>query len=436
MQKLFIRVALLLFALSGCANKAGDAVVATPSAEPMATISVPPTLQVTLPQAGLIQNTTQNNLSGNHLVNGSIDLASAHSLDIPLNGTPQWLVSAPYQDGVAFVAVLDTGEVQAFKISNQTYESISISPNRLLAGTPPLLTISGEKLQLMVPPDDASPLTNPIIVNDKLIYVASNGDLVSVSNSTQVRLPVNAMPDSRILVDDQNRVLILGGPTDRYDHDILGDAIDASAINLIETEPELRILKTIMIEAPDVIEGISAIWADIDNDGARDIIVTLSNNRGGSRIDAFHEDGTLLTESDPIGLGHRWRHQIAVASFDGSGMPLLAAIRTPHIGGIIEFFQYENGKLEITNEIKGFSSHSIGSRNLDSALAGDFNNDGVTDLLAPNQSHSSLGIVSNFNVIATLPLLDTLTSSLSATAINGELYIGAGTPNNLKVWVP
>ena len=436
MQKILITWAALIFLLSACANKAENNIVTTPAAEPLATISAPPTLQANLPKADLVQNTTQNNLSGNHLVNGSIDLASAHSMDIPLNGTPQWLVSAPYQDGIAFVAIIDTGEVQAFKISNQTYESISISPNQLPAGMPPLLTISGDTIQLLTPPADASPLTNPIIVKDKLIYIASNGDLVSVNNSTQARLPINAMPDSRILVDDQNRVLILSGPTDRYDHGILGDAIDASAINLIETEPELRILQTITIDAPDVIEGISAIWADIDNDGARDIIVTLSNNRGGSRIAAFREDGTLLAESDPIGLGHRWRHQIAVASFDGSGSPLLVAIRTPHIGGIIEFFQYKNGKLEITNEIKGFSSHSIGSRNLDSALAGDFNNDGVIDLLAPDQPHSNLGIISNFNVVATLPLPDTLTSNLSATTVNGKLYVGAGTHNNLKIWAP
>jgi len=427
---------MLLFVISGCATKVENAVVATSSTEPLATISAPPTLQADLPKADLIQSTTQNNLSGNHYLNGSIDLASAHSLDIPLNGTPQWLVSAPYQDGVAFVAVLDTGEVQAFKISNQNYESISITPTQLPAGMPPLLTISGEKIELIVPPADASPLSNSIIVSGKLIYIASNGDLVSVSDSAQARLPINAMPDSRILVDDQNRVLILSGPTDRYDHGILGDAIDASAINLIETEPELRVLQTITIDAPDVIEGISAIWADIDNDGARDIIVTLSNNRGGSRIAAYREDGTLLAESDPIGLGHRWRHQIAVARFDGSGTPLLVSIRTPHIGGIVEFFQYKNGELEITNEIKGFSAHSIGSRNLDSALAGDFNNDGVPDLLAPDQSHSNLGIISNFDVIATLPLPDVLTSNLSATALSGKLYVGAGTHNNLKVWTP
>jgi len=436
MQKIFTIGSVLLFVLAGCTTKAESNVVVTPSVEPLTTISVPPTLQVDLPKANLIQGTTQNNLSGNHYVVGGIDLTPAHSMDIPLNGTPQWLVSVPYQDGVAFVAILDTGEAQAFKISNQTYESISISPNHPPPGTPPLLMISGESIQLVIPPADASLLSTPIIVKNKLIYIASNGDLVSVSDSAQARLPINAMPDSRILVDEQNRILILSGPTDRYDHGILGDAIDASAINLIETERELHVLQTITIDAPDVIEGISAIWADIDNDGARDIIVTLSNNRGGSRIAAYREDGTLLAESDPIGLGHRWRHQIAVARFGGSEIPQLVSIRTPHIGGIVEFFEYKNEKLEITNEIKGFSAHSIGSRNLDSALAGDFNNDGVPDLLAPDQSHSNLGIISNFNVIATLPLPDVLTSNLSATALSGKLYVGAGTHNNLKVWTP
>jgi len=39
-------------------------------------------------------------------------------------------------------------------------------------------------------------------------------------------------------------------------------------------------------------------------------------------------------------------------------------------------------------------------------------------------------------VIATLPLPDVLTSNLSATALSGKLYVGAGTHNNLKVWTP
>ncbi len=178
-------------------------------------------------------------------------------------------------------------------------------------------------------------------------------------------MPINALPDARILMDENNRLLVLTQPTNRYDHGVLGDALEASGITLLETEPELRIIRNIPTEAPDVIEGISPIWADIDNDGVRDIIVTLSNNQSGARIAAFLEDGTLLAESPALQIGYRWRHQIAVAPFGENTMPSLVSIRTPHIGGVIEFLQFNNGKLEIVGEVEGFSSHAIGSRNLE-----------------------------------------------------------------------
>lgn len=426
----------LTLILPGCASNVESRVTRVPTVELLATSSALPAALPVPPEADLYQVTTQNNPSGNRHVTGSIDLASAQILDIPIDGTPQWLVSAPFQEGVVFVTVMEDGEAQTFKVTDQAYESVPVSPAELPAGMPPLLTVSGGTVQLVVPPADASPLTTPVIANDKLIYIGSNGDLVSVSDSVQARLPVHALPDSRILLDEQDRVMVLGQSTDRYDHGVLGDAIEASAILLMGTDPELRILQTIVIDPPDVVEGISPIWADIDNDGVRDVIVTLSNNQGGARIAAFREDGSLLAESDPIGLGHRWRHQIAVASFDGNRMPLLASIRTPHIGGIVEYFRYNAGKLEIVQEISGFSTHSIGSRNLDSGLAGDFNADGVIELLVPDQTHTSLAVLSIDGVLAAIALPGKLTSNLSASEIDGELYIGAGTQGSLRIWIP
>ncbi len=431
----FTAIILFNILLSACSSGTEPKVDSTPqvssSASPTSETSQSP---VIAEQTSIY--TTQNNLSGNHLVKGTADLPNAAVLDIPLDGKPIWLVSAPFNGDVVFVAVMDDGKVNAFKLSGTAYEPVDISPAQLPAGMPPTLVVTEDNIQLISPPNDASPITSPIIVNDKLIYIASNGDLAMSSSESQTRLPINALPDSRILVDEANRLVILTEPTARYDHGIAGDEFEASGIVLVETEPEFRVIQTIPIGAPDVIEGISAIWADIDNDGARDIIVTLSNNQSGSRIVAFREDGTLLAESVPIGLGYRWRHQIAVAAFEPNKPPLLVDVRTPHIGGIVEFLQFNNGKLEVVNEINGFSTHSIGSRNLDSALAGDFNNDGIIELLAPDQGHINLGIISLDGVIASLPLDGVLTSNLSAAELDGKLYVGAGTQGNLSIWIP
>ncbi|HSG43414.1 MAG TPA: hypothetical protein VLA72_09700 [Anaerolineales bacterium] len=408
-----------------------NTVQAQPTVIPLTEISAIPIL---LEHASIY--TTQNSLSGNHLVNGSIDLANATALDIPVDGKPVWLVSAPFKGNAIFVAVMEDGNVKAFKISGTSFESFDISPTQLPAGMPPALLVTDDQMELLTPPEDASALTNPILINGKLVYIASNGDLVMNDLESQTRLPINALLDSRILIDGKNRLVVLTQPTNRYDHGIAGDDLESSAIMLVETELELRVVQTITINEPDVIEGISAIWADIDNDGTQDIIVTLSNDQTGARIVVYREDGTLLAESEPIGLGYRWRHQLALAQFETDKPPLLVSVRTPHIGGIVEFIEFHNGKLDNVREINGFSTHSIGSRNLDSGLAGDFNNHGITELLAPDQRHTSLGVISLDGVIATLSLDGVLTSNLTATELDGKLYVGAGTEGNLRIWIP
>lgn len=434
MNKIMRMIVGLLFTIAstGCESGVGPYAEGIPQPEP--TPLAFSTQIATLEPETTILGTTQNNLLGNHLVHGSIDLKTASILDIPIDSEPLWLVSVPFNEGALFVAVMDNGATQAFKISGNAYEPYDISPAQLPPGTPPLLAISGSNIQLILPPEDASPFTNPLLINNKLAYIATNGDLVLGDSKAQTRLPINALPDARIVIDENERLLILTQPTNRYDHGVLGDDMEASGIALVDTQPGLRVIRTIPIEAPDVIEGISPIWADLDDDGVRDIIVTLSNSQSGARIVAFREDGTVLAESPTLQIGYRWRHQIAVAAFGITTQPTLVSIRTPHIGGVIEFFQFNDGKLEIVAEVPGFSSHSIGSRNLDSAIAGDFNNDGINELLAPDQIHSNLGVIAYDGVITVLPLDGVLTSNLSATVVDGKLIIGAGTKGNLRIW--
>ncbi|MBT3712288.1 MAG: hypothetical protein HOG15_02940, partial [Anaerolineae bacterium] len=217
-------------------------------------------------------------------------------------------------------------------------------------------------------------------------------------------------------------------------------SIEATGITLVETQPEPKILQKITTPKPDVIEGIYPIWADMDKNGQREILVTLSNAQDGARIVAFSEDGNLLAEGIPVGTGYRWRHQLVVAPFGSTGENLLAVIRTPHIGGVLEIYRLNGNKLEIVKTISGISTHSIGSRNLFTAQAGDFNNDGQIDLLAPDQSHTNLGIVTvESETIIWLELgakLITNLASVTSTA-NSQVVIAGGLSNNiLRIWLP
>ena len=379
------------------------------------------------------------------------NLTTALQIDIPLAGKPAWVAGIPYGSGSTWAVAFEDGELQAFTVTLNGYAQTAISPEKITPGMP--LTIYSEHGQLQAlaaPGADASPLTAPVLLGQdpvKIAYIATNGDLVIWQSGQETRLPVNALPDSHIILDESGRLLLLSSPTERYTHGVLGDGVEATGITLVETAPEPVILQTLSIPEPDVIEGIYPIWADMNNDGQREIIVTLSNAQTGARIVAFRGDpstGTwqsaLLAEGPAIGAGFRWRHQLVVAPFGEADENLLAVVRTPHIGGVVEFYRLNGNKLEIVAQVPGPSTHSIGSRNLFTAQAGDFDDDGRVELLVPDQSHMRLGIIGLDNAsIAWLNLEAELVTNLGATTLKnpGQAVLAGGLSNNiLRIWLP
>ncbi|GAB4432066.1 MAG: hypothetical protein Kow002_20170 [Anaerolineales bacterium] len=401
----------------------------------------PPLSQRTpLPAQEKIEFISSNEIQA---LTATIDLTSVTSLDIHLPATPVWIAGTPHPEGTVWAVAYADGSLQAFIVKQNGYVQTTISPAQQPAGMPLTIYTSASQISALTAPADAdtSPLTTPVLTNSNSIaYISASGELVIWKDDRETRLPVNALPDTRIQTDSNGRLLLLSNPTERYRHDVLGDSIEASAVTLIETRPTPRITKVISVPKSDVIEGIAPLWVDLNNNGQREIIVTLSNAQSGARIAAYHEDGTLLAEGPAIGTGNRWRHQLIAAPFGENGETLLAVVRTPHIGGVVEFYRLNGDKLEIVETINGISTHSIGSRNLFTAQAGDFNNDGQVDLLAPDQSHTRLGIVSmGGEKIAWLDLGAALVSNLAAVSFpeTDQVVIAAGLSNNtLRIWNP
>jgi hypothetical protein len=255
-------------------------------------------------------------------------------------------------------------------------------------------------------------------------------------------LPINALPDARILTDEKGRLLLLTDATQRYRHGVLGDSIEAASITMVETEPEVRVVLKIPIPDDTVVEGIAPIWADMDGDGTREIIVTLSNARQGAQVVVFDESGEPVAKGPAIGQGSRWRHQIAVAPFGPNGEMELVDVLTPHIGGVVEFYRLEGDELRIIAQVSGFTSHVFGSRNLDMAVAGDFDGDGRTELLLPDQTRTELGAIRHTSegaeVAWTVDLDERLQTNIMAVALSdGGMVVGVGmAKGTLRLWVP
>ncbi|UCG24977.1 MAG: hypothetical protein JSW55_03000, partial [Chloroflexota bacterium] len=250
------------------------------------------------------------------------------------------------------------------------------------------------------------------------------------------------LADARLLTDEAGRLLFLSEPTTRYDHGIAGDDIEAAAVTLFDLKAAGGGELIIPIPGPAVIEGVMPLWADLNDDGRREIVVTQSDAQNGAQIVAYDESGEHVAAGPAIGRGYRWRHQLAVAPFGPDGETELVDVLTPHIGGVVEFYQMMGDQLQIVAEVPGFTSHVIGSRNLDMALAGDVDGDGRIELLLPNQARTELGAIRRTSdgaeVAWKAPIDGVLSSNLAAvTLADGSMIVGAGRDDGtLRLWAP
>ncbi|NNC74530.1 MAG: hypothetical protein HKN93_03350 [Acidimicrobiia bacterium] len=334
--------------------------------------------------------------------------------------TPEWVMAAANPAGFVVALTAADGETRSFVVAPP--EAAPFERLTLAAGGPPLLINEGV---VLVPPDDASPLTSPATLSDgSLVWITTDGDLSLDRSAGTTSFEVDALRDSRVLVDDRDRVLILTGPTDSYGHGVLGDGIEASGWAIVDGGST----ESVSLAGDDVIEGTSAIWVDIDGDGEREVIVTVSNSAVGAAVKAYSEDGQLRYSGPPIGQGNRWRHQIAFADF-GAGRPQLAIVTTPHIGGIVEFYDINgDGTMSADARKSEYTSHGIGSRNLDGGLAGDFDGDGITELVVSTQDRMAMvGLINQGGEILEAWRIDLesrrVANPTAAVAGTGELVL-------------
>ena len=382
---------------------------------------------------------------GNRLVPGSGSLPHSKYVDIPLSIQPVWLAAAPIDGDTVWVVSSDEGRIEAFRVAGDIAKATVIRPNRLPPGMPPLLRVENGVPELVtVPEPDASALTHAIILNGsrRLAFVETDGDLVVWDDGVARRLPVNALPDARLLTNEAGRVLLLTGATTRYSHGVLGDTIESGSITLIDVSNKPEVIRTISLPDESVVEGIAPIWTDITGDGVREIIVTLSDARQGARVVVFSETGEIVAEGPAIGRGYRWRHPLVVVPFGPGGELELVDVLTPHLGGVVEFYRLEGKTLRVVAQMRGYTSHVIGSRNLDMAAAGDFDGDGRLEILLPNQRLTELGAVrrtaTGVEIAWSVSLGGRLRTNLAAVTLsNGTLAIGAGREGKvLRIWLP
>lgn len=155
--------------------------------------------------------------------------------------------------------------------------------------------------------------------------------------------------------------------TDRYDHAILGDALEWGGLQI--TGPAGRVEVT--LPQSRVFEDIEARVADLDGDGAAEVLVVETDIARGASLAVYDTKG-WVTATPFIGRTHRWLAPLGVGDLDGDGLPEIAYVDRPHLARELVIVQYRGRKLVEIARISGLTNHRIG----DATIAGGIRNCG------------------------------------------------------------
>lgn len=182
-------------------------------------------------------------------------------------------------------------------------------------------------------------------------------------------------------------------PTDRYDHGVLGDAIEAGGLTVRIGGRD----HTLRLGPNEVFEDLRVRLVDLDRDGVPEALVVKTDLRHGSALAAYRLSARgiePLAESEPTGRPHRWLDPVGVAAFAEKGRPLIAAVVTPHVAGSLRFYRLEGSRLAEVGRFDGVTDHIAGTRDLDLSCIVDIDGRGLSDVVAPSRDREALVVVS------------------------------------------
>ncbi len=242
-----------------------------------------------------------------------------------------------------------------------------------------------------------------------------------------------AIPDGRVSVGARDIMdAWLTRPTLRHGHGVLGDAVEAGGL-AARTRRGLRV--ETLLPASMVFEDRLARLADLDGDGRDEILVVRTHLEHGAQVAIYglrespeRAELRLLAASTPLGTRHRWLNPAAAGDFDGDGRLEIAWVETPHLRGVLKVARLERrGERHFLRELAalpGFSNHARGSRELQQALALDWNGDGRAEIVLPDISRKKLMVVAlrgdMLEVIDEMPIGGEIDSPILAADLDGD----------------
>jgi hypothetical protein len=150
--------------------------------------------------------------------------------------------------------------------------------------------------------------------------------------------------------------------TGRYAHGVFGERLESGGLRAATLRSGPCQLSVILPE-DRVFEDIAPRIADLDGDGANEIVVVETTLTEGASLAVYGLIGRRLEKlasTEPIGRPNRWLSPAGIADFNGDGRLDIAYVETPHLRGTLKFVTMRGGKLVEWARAGGLSNHRLG----------------------------------------------------------------------------
>lgn len=149
------------------------------------------------------------------------------------------------------------------------------------------------------------------------------------------------------------------GPTRAYPHAVLGDDVEYTILRLTLSDGSEIVHQLPQAPMSRVFEDLAPRLADVDGDGAPEVIAVESDFELGGQLSIWDETGRIA-QTPNIGRRFRWLAPVGAADFDGDGAIDVAFVDRPHLAKTLTIYSFRNGSLELVAKKPGLTNHRIG----------------------------------------------------------------------------
>lgn len=162
-------------------------------------------------------------------------------------------------------------------------------------------------------------------------------------------------------------------PTSRYQHGILGDAIEWGELQITTNNVDTGSRQTAAVDRTtdymfrlpldSVFEDVAPRLWDVDGDGGVEVVVVETSVHQGAQLAVYDHRGKRAA-TPYIGQRNRWLAPIGAADLDGDGTMEIAYIDRPHLAKTLRIVSIEGDLLAEEIAGAGFTNHRIGERDI------------------------------------------------------------------------